>query len=136
MAGSSKQQKASHPNWSFFLPKVILASDLPITKRSKQPLRTVAINKGLHWHGLTLVDPLTPKLDIPLDLYIQANRDKYLAGSIQQIPVKPLTHRRRNVTSYGMKVFKRIQFSGDDVLLFARSISELPTNEQLKKTRR
>jgi hypothetical protein len=44
--------EASHPIWSEFLPKVILAPDFPVPKRSKVRLRDVTINDGLHWHGL------------------------------------------------------------------------------------
>jgi hypothetical protein len=115
---------------------VIVAPNLPIPKHFKQRLRDATINNGIHWHGLALVNLLTSKLDIPLHLHIKANRDKYLVGSIQEIDVRPVTHRPRHVTSYGMKGLERNPFCSDDVLLFPRSISELPTNEQLKKTRR
>jgi hypothetical protein len=44
--------KASSPEWSEFLPKIVPAPDLPVPKHSKQRLRDVTINDGLHWHGL------------------------------------------------------------------------------------
>jgi hypothetical protein len=40
--------KASSPEWSEFLPKAVLAPDLPVPKRSKVKLRDVTINDGLH----------------------------------------------------------------------------------------
>ena len=83
--------KASSPKWSEFLPKVVLAPDLPVPKRSKQKLRDVTINDGLHWHGLPLVNPFAPKLREPLDLRINENRNKYLVGGIREIDIKPIT---------------------------------------------
>jgi hypothetical protein len=120
--------KASSPKWSGFLPRVIVAPDLPISRRSKRGSRDVTINNGIHWHGLALVNPLTPKLNITLDLHIKVNPTKYLLGSIQKIDATPITHRPRHVTRYGMKGLERKQFSIDDVLIFPRSIRELPTN--------
>jgi hypothetical protein len=70
--------KASHPIWSEFLPKVILAPDFPVSKRSKVRLRDVTINDGLHWHGLVLVNPLASKLPGNLDVHINENSRKYL----------------------------------------------------------
>jgi hypothetical protein len=108
--------KASSPTWSPFLPKVIFAPDLPVPKRTKVGLRDVTMNNGLHWHGLMLINPLTPKLQRRLDVHIRQNLKKYLVGSIRQIGVKPITHEPEYVTGYGMKGLKR--FSNDDILIF------------------
>ena len=120
--------KASSQKWSPFLPKVVLAPDLPVSKRSKVQLRDVTINNGLHWHGLVLVNPLGPKLSGNLDVHIKENWRKYLVGSIRTIGVEPITHDPAYVTGYGMKGLKRSSFSFDDVLIFPRTVSELPTN--------
>ena len=71
--------KASSPKWSEFLPKVVLAPDLPVPKHSKQMLRDVTINDGLHWHGL-MVPPLpgVPGLTQPSYSPIQ----RFIAGVI------------------------------------------------------
>jgi hypothetical protein len=119
--------KASHPKWSPFLRKVILAPDFPVPKYEKQQLRDVTINNGLHWHGLVLVNPLAPKLPGNLDVHIHENLRKYLAGSIRKIDVKPITHAPEYVTGYGMKGLKRRSFLEDELLIFPRSVSELPT---------
>jgi len=120
--------KASHPIWSEFLPKVILAPDFPVSKKSKkQTLRDVTINNGLHWHGLVLVNPLAPKLPGKLDVHIKENWKKYLVGSIRTIGVEPITHDPVYVTGYGMKGLKRRQFFEDEILIFPRAVSELPT---------
>jgi hypothetical protein len=121
--------KPSHPIWSDLLPKVILAPDFPVPKKSKkQTLRDVTINEGLHWHGLILVNPLAPKLPGNLDVYINQNLKKYLVGSIRTIGVEPITHDPVYVTGYGMKGLKRRSFFEDEILIFPRTVSELPTN--------
>jgi hypothetical protein len=88
----------------------------------------VTINSGIHWHGLALVNPLTPKHHVPLDLHIKANVPKYCVGSMKEIDGRMITYSPRYVTSYGMKGLKRREFQPDDVIIFPRSISELPTN--------
>jgi hypothetical protein len=84
--------KASSSEWSEFLPKAVLAPDLPVPKHSKVRLRDVTINDGLHWHGLMVVNPSAPKLQTRLDLHIKANLRKYLVGSIREIDVTPITY--------------------------------------------
>jgi hypothetical protein len=118
--------KASSPEWSEFLPKVILAPDLPVPKHSKVNLRDVTINDGLHWHGLILVNPLAPKLRESLDLHINGTLPKYLVGSIREIDIKPITSTPEYVTGYGLKSLKN-GFSTDEIVIFPRTVSELPT---------
>jgi hypothetical protein len=119
--------RASSPKWSPFLPQAVLAPDLPVPKHSKVRLRDVTINNGLHWHGLVMVNPLAPKLPGKLDVHITENLRKYLVGSIRTIGVEPITHDPVYVTGYGMKGLKRSSFSDDDILIFPRTVSELPT---------
>jgi hypothetical protein len=118
--------KASSPKWSHLLPKVILAPDFPVFKHSKQQLRDVTMNNGLHWHGLVMATWLAPKLQQPLDAHIKENLEKYLVGNIRRIDVKPITHNPGYVTGYGMKSLKSSRVSDDDILIFPRSVGELP----------
>jgi hypothetical protein len=87
----------------------------------------VTINNGLHWHGLMLVNPLAPKLQARLDLHIKANLRKYLPGNIRSIDVQPITHEPEYLTGYGLKSLKN-RFSTDEIVIFPRTLSELPTN--------
>jgi hypothetical protein len=119
--------KASSPEWSEFLPKVVLAPDVPVPKRSKSKLRDVTINDGLHWHGLMLVNPLAPKIQEPLDLHIRQNRRKYLVGSIREIGIIPITYTPEYLTGFGLKSLKN-RFSMDEIVIFPRTVSELPSN--------
>jgi hypothetical protein len=52
---------------------------------------------------------------------------KYLVGSIREIDVKPITHEPEYVTGYGLKSLKT-RFSTDEIVIFPRSVSELPSN--------
>jgi hypothetical protein len=123
--------RASHPKWSPFLPKAILAPDFPVFKHAKQSLRDVTVNNGLHWHGLILKHPFGPCLHEPLDVHIQENLGKYLVGSIRQIDVKAITHDPEYVTGYGLKALKS-KVSTDEILIFPRSVSELPSREPVR----
>jgi hypothetical protein len=117
--------KASSPEWSEFLPRVVLAPDLPVPKRSKSKLKDVTINDGLHWHGLMLVNPLAPKIQEPLDVHIRLNRRKYLVGSIRELDAKAITYTPEYLTGYGLKSLKK-RFSIDEIVIFPRTVSELP----------
>jgi hypothetical protein len=119
--------KASSPKWTPYLPKAVLVLDFPVFKHSKQRLRDVTMNNGLHWHGLVLATWLAPKLQEPLDVHVRENPGKYLVGNIRRIDVKPITHDVAYVTGYGMKSLKSRRISDDDILIFPRSASELPS---------
>jgi hypothetical protein len=45
-------RKLRSPVWVPFLPKGIFVPDLPVPKRSKQDIRDVSTNDGLHMHGI------------------------------------------------------------------------------------
>ena len=79
--------KASSPKWSGFLPKAVLAPDFPVPKNSKQKLRDVTINNGLHWHGLILVNPFAPKLPGNLDVPIPVHRGQSFRRIADSVPV-------------------------------------------------
>jgi hypothetical protein len=68
-----------------------------------------------------LVNPLAPKLRGPLDLHIKENRLKYLVGSLREIDVNPIAY------THGLKSLKN-RFSTDEIVIFPRSVSELPAN--------
>ena len=53
-------RKPRSPVWAPYLPKGIFVPDLPVPKRSKQSLRDVSTNDGLHMHGIVSSQPLGP----------------------------------------------------------------------------
>jgi hypothetical protein len=119
--------RASSPKWSSFFSQAIEAPDLPVPKRTKVELRDVTVNNGLHWHGLFFVNPSAPKLQDTLGLHIKENRGKYIFGSIRTIDTEPITFTPEYLTGYGLKSLKS-RFSTDEIVIFPRSVSELPRN--------
>jgi len=50
-----------------------------------------------------------------LDVRVNENPKRYLAGNVRRIDVKPITHDVKYVTGYGMKSLKSSPFSDDDI---------------------
>jgi hypothetical protein len=108
------------------LPKAILAPDYPVPKRSKKTLSQVSINDGVHWHGLVLATRLGTRLKEPLDVHFKEHGPTYFTKELHHIDVKPITYTPEYMTGYGMKALKSSRISNDDILIFPRSVSELP----------
>jgi hypothetical protein len=60
------------PKWAPLLPKGVFAPDLPVYKKSKQDLRDVVINDGLHMHGIVVANQLG-RISEPLDVHFERN---------------------------------------------------------------
>jgi hypothetical protein len=118
-------RKTRSPAWIPFLPKGIFVPDLPVPKRSKQDIRDVSTNDGLHMHGIVVANR-TRKLPETLDVHFEENLGTYLTSKLRYIDVERITHDVLYVTDYGMKGLKRPTFSEDDILVLPRSLSELP----------
>jgi hypothetical protein len=96
--------KPKNRRWKGLLPKAVLAPDFPVFKHSKQRIKEVTINNGLHWHGLVLMHEFAPNISEPLDVHIRKNLDKYLVKGLRQIDVKPITHEPGYVTDYALRM--------------------------------
>jgi hypothetical protein len=118
-------RKPRSPQWAPLLPKGIFVPDLPVFKRSKQDLRDVVINNGLHVHGILVASRLG-RISEPLDEHFSKNLEKYLTGNFRHIDVEQITHAAAYVTEYGMKGLKRPMFSPDQILVLPRTLRELP----------
>jgi hypothetical protein len=118
-------RKPRSPQWAPLLPKGIFVPDLPVAKKSKQDLRDVFINDGLHVHGIVVANRLG-RIPEPLDVHFERNLEKYLTGNLRNIDIKPITRTAGYVTEYGMKGLKRPTFTMDNVLVLPRTIGELP----------
>jgi hypothetical protein len=110
-----------------FLPKAILVPDYPVPKHKKKTLMEVSVNDGLHFHGLVLATRIGTRLQETLDVHMKLRGPTYHTAELHHISVRPITHDPEYVTEYGMKALKRGRFSQDDVLIFPRTVSELPS---------
>jgi hypothetical protein len=120
-------RKPRSPKWAPLLPKGIFVPDLPVFKRSKQDLRDVVINDGLHMHGIVVANRLG-RISEPLDVHFGRKLEEYLTGNLRHIDVQPITRKPGYVTGYGMKGLKRPSFSPDQILVLPRTVGELPEN--------
>jgi hypothetical protein len=118
-------RKPRSPEWAPLLPKGIFVPDLPVFKRSKQDLRDVVINDGLHMHGIVVANRFG-RISEPLDEHFSKNLEKYLTGNLRYIDIERITRTAGYVTEYAMKGLKRPTFTMDNVLVLPRTIGELP----------
>ena len=118
-------RKPRSPKWAPLLPKGIFVPDLPVFKRSKQNVRDVVINDGLHVHGIVVATRLGRITD-PLDVHFAERLHEYLTSNLRHIDVEHITHMAKYVTSYGMKGLKRPMFSPDQILVLPKTLGELP----------
>jgi hypothetical protein len=118
-------RKPRSPLWAPLLPKGIFVPDLPVYKRSKQDLRDVVINDGLHMHGIGVANRWG-RISEPLDVHFAERLDEYLTSNLRHIDVEHITHMAKYVTGYGMKGLKRPTFSLDNILILPKTLGELP----------
>jgi hypothetical protein len=118
-------RKPRSPQWAPLLPKGIFVPDLPVFKRSKQDLRDVVINDGLHVHGIVVANRFG-RISEPLDEHFSKNLEKYLTGNLRYIDIERITRTAGYVTEYAMKGLKRPIFSMDHVLVLPKTLGELP----------
>jgi hypothetical protein len=115
------------PKWIPFLPKAILTPDYPVPKHSKKTLMQVTINDGLHYQGPVLATRNGTRLQEPLDVHFRQHGPTYFTKELHHIDVKPVTHDPEFVVDYCMKARKN-RCSPDEIIIFPRTVSELPTN--------
>jgi hypothetical protein len=113
------------PKWIPFLPRAVLVPDYPVPKHSKKTLMQVTINDGLHYQGPVLATRVGTRLQETLDVHMK-NNGAYFTKELHHIDVKPVTHDPEFVVDYCMKALKS-RCSLDDILIFPRTVSELPT---------
>jgi len=118
-------RKPRSATWAPLLPKGIFVRDLPVPKRSKQDLRDVVVNDGLHVHGIVVANRLG-RIHEPLDAHFQEKLNKYLTGNLRHIDVQQITGTAGYTTEYAMKGLKRRTFSPDQILVLPRTVTELP----------
>jgi hypothetical protein len=118
-------RKPRSPKWAPLLPKGVFVPDLPVYRKSKQDLRDVFINDGLHMHGIGVANRLG-RIPESLDVHFAERLDEYLTSNLRHIDVERITHMAKYVTSYAMKGLKRPMFSPDQILVLPKTLSELP----------
>jgi hypothetical protein len=120
-------RKPKSKNKLGLLPRGVFFPDAPVLKHSKQALRDVTVNDGVHFHGIVVVNRGSKSKE-RLDVHFREKMRDYLSDNLQRIHVKPITYKPRYTTGYGGKSIKRRRFPMDYVLVLPKSLSELPDN--------
>jgi hypothetical protein len=113
------------------LPKLIALPDRPVPKHFKQALEDVAVNDGLHGHGITMIPPRS-RLDCDLDEHIQLRSSDYIDSRytrIRHIDARKIETRPGYTTEYAFKWLKRDAAAYDHLLILPVAKSDLPPKE-------
>jgi hypothetical protein len=122
-------RKPNSPFHSGQRPLLIAVPDYPVPKRNKQWSTDVAINDGLHFHGILAV-PLESRLREDLITHINDNAETYVKYPLRRIDAVLVEEKLNFVTDYGFKSVKRNRFKWDDMIVLPKSRRELgPTSE-------
>jgi hypothetical protein len=117
-------RKPKSESWAWLLPKGVFFPDLPGLKPSKQSLRDVRLNDGIHFHGVVVANHWG-RMKETLDTHFRENGAEYLSDMLRRIHVERITHDSDFVADYGGKAVKRKRFPLDHVLVLPRALSEL-----------
>jgi hypothetical protein len=126
--GTLLNQMYRHPrdNPTAELPLWILVPDLPVPKHSKQPLRDLQVNGGMHLHGMAAIPPNT-RLNARLDQHFEIDENRYIKPGfpLRRIHAKHVTETLEYTTSYAFKNLSRGNFDFDQVLILPHAGSEM-----------
>jgi hypothetical protein len=117
-------RKPTSRNWVDLLPKGVFFPDGPAYKKTKQRLRDVTVNDGLHMHGI-VVATRAGRLKIGLDEHFLEQRALYQTHKMYRIHVEPINHSAVYVTGYAGKALKTPRCVNDDILILPRSVDEV-----------
>lgn len=108
------------------LPIWIVSPDYPVFKHAKQALYDVAINDGLHLHGIHLQPPCS-RLQIGVDEHFSARQTLYVQPEhpLLRIHAVPITHDVEKVVEYALKAMRAGLVGIDAALILPRSRTEL-----------
>jgi hypothetical protein len=111
---------------SLNVPLLFSCADLPVPKHKKRTIAEVAVNGGLHHHGIFLLPP-TSRLRTDLASHFADDQARYLAGSrLSSIFAEPIEGNLEKVVGYAFKGMVSGRLPYDDAfLVLPRSLSEL-----------
>ncbi len=110
------------------MPKLWLFPDLPVPKHEKKSLREVNINGGLHYNGPLLIPPVSRFQECPIKHFAE-NQHKYARYGIERIHIMPGGD-ISDLADYAAKNIKNHRANEADIMLFPRSVTELPERKK------
>lgn len=110
-------------------PVWVLIADVPGFGSSRQPVRDLLPNDGLHLQGVVAMPP-GGRLREPLDEHLAQMGDRYCphGGPLVALHATPITSSVAYVNSYNFKSLRRGRAELDDVLILPRPASDLDSH--------
>lgn len=107
------------------LPVLIAAPDYSVGKTDK-PISQIALNDGLHLHGVLLVPPRS-RLPEPVDEHFRTHQALYVnaRSRLNTLDVRPIVDGVERTTEYVLKSVGRRRFTPDDILVLPRALAEM-----------
>lgn len=113
-------------------PLFVSVPDYPVPKHDKQRLCDIAINDGLHMHGI-LVVPWQSRMKEDVISHLQRYSRLYVKEPLRRINIEEIEDNLGRVGDYVFKSVKRGRCSWDDVVILPKERSELrPTSETFR----
>lgn len=106
------------------MPIFFCAPDLPVPKRVKPAGPAIALNGGMHFHGLLLTPPHS-RLRTTVEEHFSVNHRLYARPPVDAIDARPITRTPELALQYVLKSIRRGRFSFDDILILPRVRREL-----------
>ena len=119
--GRSKAQREK-------LPILYAFPDYPRYKLFPFRIEDIKINGGLHYHGIFLIRTDT-KLEVPLDFYIDENREHFEKPSkpLRRIWIGPIDRTPDKAVAYALKSLETRIPDSNRMLILPKALSELPS---------
>ena len=110
------------------LPRWVAVPEFPVPKHKKQPLRTVTVNDGLHWQAICLV-PEKVRIKQCLASHIERFQGVYARDRniVFKLHAEMIHYDPPYMVDYAFKSLKKRWVSLDDIVIFPRAQSELPS---------
>lgn len=120
-------RKPRSATWTPFLPRMIIAPDLPVKKIGK-PLFPEAkryLNNGLHYHA---VIAMSDRSRVELEKHLRDKTTLYAGAhtGLMKVHCVRVTENVGRIVDYMLKNVKRNRFKYDAVEFYPRAVTELP----------
>jgi hypothetical protein len=118
------------------LPRLNAFPDVPYIKNRKYQYRIdeVTVNGGLHVHGVLRI-PEVSKFKGDLKHHLAEKAAVYVRYPLHNIDLQPITSRPDYVVGYGFKALKNGRIDPDHMMIWPKSVSELPPKGWLQERR-
>ena len=117
------------------LPILYAFPDYPAQQVCTFDLKDVAVNNGLHYHGILLIRTDT-KMQTDLKAFFKKNKKHFVkvGGPIRRIHIKPIKRRPLATASYALKSIEWRIPDSNRMLILPKALSELPSKVENQQT--